>query len=180
MRQDRLATRLCPPTEDATGIRNQRNKYQRTHNNAPPIYNGPATHQGKEDIFHTTELGWKKGPETYQNIIHLMQPQQFTVKTTWTQVLPHGRPGTFLPCLWSPSSVFVNHVFPTSSTAAVVSLSWPLAGEHDRQYTDNNKMRNKYKYSTTKENEIWTKKEKRDQAQARYPTTQTTLLSQER
>ena len=67
MRQDGQATRLCPPTGDATGKRNQKSKYQRTHNNAPPIYNGPAIHQDKQDIFHTTELGRKKGPETYPN-----------------------------------------------------------------------------------------------------------------
>ena len=58
-----------------------------------------------------------------------MQPQQFAVKATWTQLISPSRPGTFLPCrLRSHSSVFVNHVFLTSSTAAVVSLSWPLGG----------------------------------------------------
>ena len=67
IRQDRHETWFCPPTGDATGKRNQKSKYQRTHNNAPPIYNGPAIHQDKQDIFHTTELGRKKGPETYPN-----------------------------------------------------------------------------------------------------------------
>ena len=62
-----------------------------------------------------------------------MQPQQFAVKATWTQLLPPSRPGTFLPWLRAPSSVFVNHLFPSLSTAAVVSLSLPLGG----QYTNN-------------------------------------------
>ena len=122
---------------------------------------GPLSTKTNKTSFIRQNWAEKKGPKHIQilrSIVHLMQPQQFIVKATWTQVLPPGRPGTFLPCLRSHSTVFVNHVFPTSSTAAVVSLSWPLGGGYDRKYTDNNRKRNKFKHSTTKENEIQTKK----------------------
>ena len=122
---------------------------------------GPISTKTNKTSFIRQNWAEKKGPkhiQTLRSIVHLMQPQQFIVKATWTQVLPPGRPGTFLHCLRSHSTVFVNHVFPTSSTAAVVSLSWPLGGGYDRKYTDNNRMRNKFKHSTTKENEIQTKK----------------------
>ena len=97
-------------------------------------------------------------PKPVQILSHSMQPQQFTVKATWTQLLSPSRPGTFLPCVRSPSSVFDKQVFYTSSTAAVVSLSWPLGG--DLQTTHQQKQANIYKYITTKGNEIQTEEEK--------------------
>ena len=136
MRQDGQATRLCPPTGEATGEGKQR-KYQHTTMHHQ-WYSELAAHQDKQDIFPKAEQGRKKRTKTYPNIIHSMQPQQFAVKATWTQFLPPGRPGTFLPWLRSPSfqrfrQPCISYFVDSGGSIAVLAPR----GTCDRQYTNN-------------------------------------------
>ena len=135
IRQDRQETWLCPPTGDATGKRNQKSKYQRTHNNAPPIYNGPAIHQDKQDIFHTTERGRKKGPETYPNTSKYRSFDAAAAVYSKSNVDTSSTPWSAwdFPTLSSVSFHRFRQPRILTSTAAVVSLSWPLG----RDVTDN-------------------------------------------
>ena len=167
-------TRLCPEMRQAN---ENKEKIQHTtlHHQ---LYNGLATHQDKQDIFHVKSRAGKNGTETYPNTIHSMQPQQFTVKARWTQLLSPSRPGTFLPCVWSPSSVFDKQVFYTSSTAAVVSLSCPLGGDWQTTHQQKQAKHLQIQHHERKRNTNW-KRKMINKAQARYPTPQTGLLSQE-
>ena len=132
---------VVPPDWRSDRQRKQR-KYQHTTMHHQ-WYSELAAHQDKQDIFPKAEQGRKKGTKTYPNIIHSMQPQQFAVKATWTQFLPPGRPGTFLPWLRSPSfqrfrqpcfSYFVD----SGGSIAVLAPR----GTCDRQYTNNNRRNN--------------------------------------